>query len=379
MPHHIFFSWQSDTQTLTGRNLIERALQRAIATLAADVDIDPADRELAMDRDTAGVSGSPPLVETIFGKVDRAAAFVSDLTYVAQREDGRRMPNPNVLLEHGWALKGLSWRRVVSVMNVAGGHPDDHPLPFDLQHFKRPIFYDCPQDAGEDTRRAAREGLTRQLVSALRAILDDEALRVARVPAAPVEPHPHDVGLLARVHRQLPVGLQRFLQQHSFGAPFRRDILDPIHEMNEDWVGARFEFHDPILQAAFAELQRLAREFGNLVGTHTYVMDKNLALAWPKTDRDVALGVQPSTVAAIGAMNQKVSELSAAIDVFERTARDRIRVAVATEPAASDGDPREEGARTILAELAKDRNIGQLPGIVPPADRSFIFDRTRSD
>jgi hypothetical protein len=364
MTHRIFFSWQSDTQTLTGRNLIERALQRAIAALAADADIDPADRELAVDRDSVGVSGSPPLVETIFGKVDRAAAFLSDLTYVAQREDGRRMPNPNVLLEHGWALKGLSWRRVVSVMNIARGHPDDHPLPFDLQHFKRPIFYDCPDDADEDVRRLAREGLTRQFVSALRAILDDEALRAERVLAPPAEPHPHDVELLARVQRQLPVGLQRFLQQHSFGTPFRRDNLNPIHEMNEDWVGARFEFHDPILQAAFAELQRLAREFGNLIGAHTYVMDQNLALASPKTGLDLAQGVQPATLAAIATMNAKATELSAAIDVFERTARDRIRLAAVAGPDVPEVDPREEQARTMLVELAQDRNIGQLPGIV---------------
>lgn len=364
MPHHIFFSWQSDVQTLTGRNLIERALERAIGILAADADIDPADRELAIDRDSIGVSGSPPLVETIFGKVDRATAFLSDLTYVAERADGRRMPNPNVLLEHGWALKSLSWRRVFSVMNVAKGHPDDHALPFDLQHFRRPIFYDCPDDADEDARRAAREGLTRQFEAALRAILDDEALRAERVPAAPAQPHPHDVDLLGQVQRQLPVGLQRFLQQHSFGTPFRRNTLDPLHEMNEDWVGARFEFHDPTVQTAFSELRRLANEFGNLVVAHTHVMDGNTDMAWPKTGLDVAQGVQPSTLAAIAAMNEKASALTAAIDVFERTARDRIRVAASSGPAAPDTDPREEQAQTMLAELARDRLIGQLPEIV---------------
>jgi hypothetical protein len=294
--------------------------------------------------------------------VDRAAAFLSDLTYVAQREDGRRMPNPNVLLEHGWALRALSWRRVFSVMNVARGHPDDHPLPFDLQHFKRPIFYNCPEDADEDARRAARDGLTRRFVAALRAILDDEVLRAERTPPPPAEPHPHDVELLALVHRQLPVGLQRFLKQHSFGTPFRRDILNPVHEMNEDWVGARFEFHDADMQTAFADVRRLADEFGDLIGAHTHVMDRNPDLAWPKTGRDVAQGVQPSTLAAIAAMNAKSSELVAAIDVFERTARDRIRLRSA--PAAPEPDHRADAARALLAELARDRNVGQLPGIV---------------
>lgn len=87
MPHHIFFSWQSDTQTRTGRNLIDRALEQAIGILAADADIDAADRELAIDRDSAGVPGSPPIVDTIFSKIDRAAVFTirSDLCRGARR------------------------------------------------------------------------------------------------------------------------------------------------------------------------------------------------------------------------------------------------------------------------------------------------------
>lgn len=363
MPHHIFFSWQSDTLTLTGRNLIARALERAIGVLAADADVDPADRELAVDRDTAGVPGSPPLVETIFSKIDRAAIFLSDLTYVAARGDGRRMPNPNVLLEHGWALKALTWRRVISVMNVAAGNPEQHALPFDLQHFRRPIFYDCPDDADEDLRRDARDGLTKQFVLALRAILDDAALQQDAAPPAVLEPHPHDVALLAQVQRQLPPTLQRFLRQHNFGSPFRRDNLNPIYEMNEDWVGARFEFHDQPLQAAFAELRRSSADLGDLVARHIHAMDQNLALGWPKTDLDVAQGVQLSTLAAIEAMNAKATEFSAAIDIFERTARDRIRVA-APDVALVGPDPREEQAHGLLTDLAQDRTRGQLPGIV---------------
>ena len=362
MPHHIFFSWQSDTATLTGRNLIDRALERAIGILAADADIDPADRELAIDRDSAGVPGSPPLVETIFTKIDRAAVFLSDLTYVASRADGRLMPNPNVLIEHGWALKALSWRRVISVMNTAAGHPQEHALPFDLQHFRRPILFECPEDAGEEARRTAREGLTGQLVTALRAILDDRIIQSAAPDRAAPDPHPHDLALLAQVQRQLPPTLQRFLRQHDFGAPFRRDNLDPIYEMIEDWVGARFEFHDQPLQAAFAELRKAEDEFATLTAQHIHAMDHNPAVGWPKTDLDVAQGVQPATRAAIEAMNTKANEFCAAIDIFERTARDRIRVAL---PSPADGpDPREDQAFSLLAEMAFDRHRGQLPGIV---------------
>lgn len=366
MTQHIFFSWQADRAPKTGRNLIERALGDAIAAIKADAEIDPARRELAIDRDTSGVPGSPPLVETIFAKVDGAAAFLSDLTYVAARDDGRLMPNPNVLLEHGWALRALSWRRVISVMNAAHGHPDAHPLPFDLQHFRRPIFYDCPEDASEEQRKAARDGLAKSLRTALRAILDDEEL-TAEPPAAPPEPHPHDVELLETVRRQLPVGLQRFLHDHNFGDAFRRDILNPIYQMNEDWRGARFEFHDEALQEAFAELRKLAQELGTLTGKYLFALDGALALCSPKTDEDRQRGIQPSTLKAIAAMNAKSTSFAESIDAFERTARNRIRVAKApaavAAPAAAKPEPHQE-ARALLDRLGTDGVTGRLPGIV---------------
>jgi hypothetical protein len=363
MPQNIFFSWQIDRLPLTGRNLIERALSDAILAIRADAEIDPAHRELVIDRDTSGVPGSPPLVETIFAKVDAATAFLSDLTYVATRADGRLMPNPNVLLEHGWALRALSWRRVISVMNVSYGSPESHPLPFDLQHFRRPILYNCPDDAHEAARREARDTLAAALKDALRAILNDE---VAAAPvAAPAEPHPLDIELLGKVRDQFPVGLQRFFQDHNFGEPFPRDILNPLYEMNNDWRGARYEFHDGMLQAAWAEVRARAELLGNLTGEFLFVLDANVALCSPKTDEDRRRGTQPSTLSAVGEMNDAATAFASALDAFERVARDRVRVgamAIAAAPAAA-ADP-WDAARALLERIGNDKLTGRVPGIV---------------
>ncbi len=368
MPHHIFFSWQSDTPNRAGRSLIETCLERAIGVLQADADIDPADRDIAVDRDTLDVPGSPPIMETIFGKIDRAAVFLSDLTYVAERVGGGRTPNPNVCIEHGWALKALSWRRVVAVMNTAMGHPDEHELPFDVRHTRRPIFFSCPADADADARREAKDALTKQLVVALKAIFGDAATRAEVRGTAPADPHPHDVELLAQVHRQLPLGLRRFLHQHSFGTPFLLATLDPIHEMNADWIGAAYEFHDPVLQASFAELRKTAGGFGELILERIHAMDSNMKMGWPKTDLDVARGVQPSTMEAIRDMNARATELSAAIDSFDRLARDRVRIAtgVHANVAAAEPDPRQAEAEAALQALAFDAHRGALPEIVTP-------------
>lgn len=367
MPHHIFFSWQSDTLNRVGRSFIQTCLERAIVRLQADADIDLAARDLVVDRDTLDVPGSPPIMETIFGKIDRAAVFLSDLTYVAERVGGGRIPNPNVCIEHGYALKALGWRQVIAVMNTAMGHPDQHELPFDVRHTRRPIYFDCPADADADARRQTKEALTKQLVAALNAIFGDEAARVAMRGAAPAEPHPHDVELLQRIHSQLPLPLRHFLHQHSFGGPLLLARLDPIHEMNEVWIGAAYEFHDTVLQASFADVRRLAGEFGTLVLERIHAMPGSTKMGWPKTDQDVAHGVQLRTEQAVRDMNAKATEVSAAIDSFDRLARDRVRIASgahtqAAKAAEPDGHP--AAVEAMLKELALDMHRGGVPEIV---------------
>lgn len=190
MSRTVFFSWQSDTPTLVGRNFIERALERAAARIGADTEIELADRDLVVDRDTKRVSGSPPIVETIFQKIDNAAVFVPDLTFVGKRADRELAPNSNVLIEYGWALKSRDYGRIVSVMNTAFGLPSAETLPFNLRHFRYPISYDCPPDADEATRKQVREALAKDLEQALRDVLvrDDLLSGSSRPGFAPMEP-----------------------------------------------------------------------------------------------------------------------------------------------------------------------------------------------
>ena len=182
MARKIFFSWQADTPTVAGRNLVERALERAIATIGDDSELEEAVRELEVDRDTKGVPGSPPIVETIFAKIDGAAVFVPDLTFVSKRLDGRPSPNPNVLIEYGWALKSLGHNRIVPIMNTAHGVPTPESMPFDMRHLRHPIPYECPDAADEPTRVAARTKLAKALEGAIRLVLQNEPTLTTSVP-----------------------------------------------------------------------------------------------------------------------------------------------------------------------------------------------------
>lgn len=181
----VFFSWQADRSKLTGRNLIERALRDAINELNSDAELDEAEREVELDSDTKGVPGSPPIVETIFKKIDAASVFVPDLTFVGTRGKGRPTPNPNVLIEYGWALRSLTHTCIVAGMNSAHGEPTRESLPFDLGHMRRPIVYECADDADEATRQRARKGLAAELKKALRDVLSLPKVDVAMAQPAP--------------------------------------------------------------------------------------------------------------------------------------------------------------------------------------------------
>ena len=124
----IFYSWQSDLPNNTNRGLIERALQKAIDSIKADAEtvLEP-----CLERDTAGVPGTPDIATTIFRKIDECQVFVGDVSIINAASADRKMPNPNVLLELGYAARAVSWDNVICVFNTAYGDVSD--LPFDLR------------------------------------------------------------------------------------------------------------------------------------------------------------------------------------------------------------------------------------------------------
>ena len=162
---NIFYSWQSDLANSTNRGMIEYALRRAAKTIASDESLAV---EAVVDRDTAGVAGSPAIATTILEKIGRADVFVPDVSLVTPADAARQAPNPNVLIELGYAIAALGWTRIVMVMNTAYGGPD--VLPFDLRGH-RVISYECPYAPSKtktEERRALEGMLTRAIADILR-------------------------------------------------------------------------------------------------------------------------------------------------------------------------------------------------------------------
>src|SRR5260370_4017724 len=129
----VFYSWQSDLDPKTNHYFIQDALKKAIKIVRKDDEIEV---EPVMDRDTQGVAESPDITKTIFDKIDQAHIFVCDVSVtnknaLEHNPRTRLTPNPNVLMELGYALRKIGHERIIMVMNTAYGSPEQ--LPFDLR------------------------------------------------------------------------------------------------------------------------------------------------------------------------------------------------------------------------------------------------------
>ncbi|MBD5117440.1 MAG: nucleotide-binding protein [Ruminococcaceae bacterium] len=126
MGRTIFYSWQTDLDSKDHKNYIEKCLKAALKKLKTDTMI-----YMDYDRDTMGLNGSPDITSTLFDKIEKSALFVCDVSIINSSSQGRKTPNPNVLLELGYAAKKLGWDKVICLFDSNTGKIED--LPFDIR------------------------------------------------------------------------------------------------------------------------------------------------------------------------------------------------------------------------------------------------------
>lgn len=119
----IFYSWQSDIKE--SRNFISDCLDKLRKKMKDIVLCD-------IDRDTQGLAGAPDIGDSIYEKIDSADIFIADVTIINGGYVGRKAPNPNVMIELGYAIKSLGWDRIILLYDKDFGEIEE--LPFDINH-----------------------------------------------------------------------------------------------------------------------------------------------------------------------------------------------------------------------------------------------------
>lgn len=159
----IFYSWQSDLPNNNNRNLIQSSIDMAVKNLNRNA------IAICADRDTAGKPGTPDIVETIFRKIDEADMFIADISIINPGAKTRKTPNPNVLLELGYAARSLGWNRIICFINSEYGAHED--LPFDLR--TRRIM---PYSVVGIEKSKAKKTMSGIIESTVRKLLEDDML-----------------------------------------------------------------------------------------------------------------------------------------------------------------------------------------------------------
>lgn len=170
----VFYAWQSDTPTRFNRFFIRDALENASKSIRKDASIEDSPR---IDYDTRGISGTPEITSTIFSKIKRCDIFVADVTFVgaslpmASNSERKLLPNPNVMLELGFAAATVGWERIIAVMNEHYGTAEKQI--FDIKNRRFPIRYTvCPESPGDVGKTKGQ--LRDSLASAIRLVVRNE-------------------------------------------------------------------------------------------------------------------------------------------------------------------------------------------------------------
>jgi hypothetical protein len=103
------------------------------------------------------------------------------LTFVASTDGGKRVPNPNVMTEYGYAFRAKTYKAMMPIMNTAFGPAEE--LPFDIGYLRHPIKYHVEENVKDAQRRADRDALSKKIEGQLR-------LQIAATQPKPAPPPP---------------------------------------------------------------------------------------------------------------------------------------------------------------------------------------------
>lgn len=154
----IFYSWQSGAYDKENRYLISDCLKNVSKKMYSD------GITVTIEQDTRGSNGSADIPHTLFEKIENADIFIGDVSIInSDSKQERKTPNPNVMIELGYAASRLGWDRVISVCNLKFGKREDSP--FDISH-RRILAYDTTVSISD-----AKKKLTNVLYQTIKQIV----------------------------------------------------------------------------------------------------------------------------------------------------------------------------------------------------------------
>ena len=129
----VFYSWQADTNKDANKFFLRDVLKLAIKI----VNDRNGSEIVKLDMDTQNRLGFIDINKEILDKIQKCDVFVADITSIGKIGD-KVTPNPNVLLELGYALGRIGEQRIIGFANEYYEKIENYP--FDIKT-RRPFLY----------------------------------------------------------------------------------------------------------------------------------------------------------------------------------------------------------------------------------------------
>ena len=164
MSDTVFWSWQNDLPEKSNREFIRNCLAEAVKQVNTALDVNEMER-VDLDHDTKNTPGMADISEAVLKKIRACAVMVADVTPITK--NGRKLvPNPNVMVELGYAMSAIGFDKIIAILNTANGASVES-LPFDIRN-RLILTYELSTEASRAERDAERKTLIQKLTSAIK-------------------------------------------------------------------------------------------------------------------------------------------------------------------------------------------------------------------
>lgn len=237
----IFNSWQSDTPY--NSKGIRAALREASNRLESLI----SGLHIKNDEATSNQVGSLHIPNSILKNISNADLFVVDLTTVgATFDETKKLQNPNVLIELGYAVSQLGWDRIIILFNKEFGEFKD--LPFDIE--KRSCL-DFKIISEEDKNGIGQ--LRENLIVRITQIIETNPERPSRVTEVLDKERANDIKTIKSILVWMAPSEMDYLLEHG-SSRVRKSLLTGAQKLDDFTDSLTFHVTDKALRKRLLEL-----------------------------------------------------------------------------------------------------------------------------
>lgn len=259
----LFNSWQSDTPHNS------KSIRSALREVSNKLESQIAGLHIKIDEATSNQVGTLHIPSSILQNISAADIFLADLTTVGETfNKQKKLQNPNVLIELGYAVSQLGWDRIILLFNKEVGEFRD--LPFDIE--KRSCL-DFRISSADDKNGIGQ--LRESLIVRVKSIIEANPVRPSKVTEVLDKDRANDIKTIGKILVWMPTAEMDYLLDTGTDR-VRKPLVESAEQLNQFTESLSFNVTDKMLRQRIVNLADAWDVFLDRVPKlYVYKLDQN--------------------------------------------------------------------------------------------------------